>query len=461
MKIAVIGTGFVGITQGACLAEVGHDVVCVDNNAGRIREYLDFCEGRGKIPIHEPRLDELILKAYRANNLIFSSESERVIRESDLVYICVGTPPLDSKNKKSAADLRYVYGVANEIGRVLGEYPSYKIIVDKSTVPVGTAKRVEDILRRYTDCEFDVVSNPEFLAEGTAVRDCRAPSRVVVGARSSKAINILREIYAPFLRSHPQDFFAMSPESAELAKYAANTNLAMQVVLANIFANLARKVGADWNEIKPAVLADPRIGRFVHPGLGFGGSCFRKDVSEVLHMLEEAEVAAVDYKLIELGLDQNEYQKLELNRRIHSLYGEDLSGRTFGVWGLSFKHNTSDLRDAASLEVIPDLVRRGAKVIAHDPAVSPEEFLHEMRALNVDTRNLTFVSDRYDAANNADGLMILVEWSDYRTLNFDTLRREMKTRTIYDGKDILEISSVMREGFNYYSIGRRDFIAGI
>jgi UDPglucose 6-dehydrogenase len=178
-------------------------------------------------------------------------------------------------------------------------------------------------------------------------------------------------------------------------------------------------------------------------------------------MLEEAEVAAVDYKLIELGLDQNEYQKLELNRRIHSLYGEDLSGRTFGVWGLSFKHNTSDLRDAASLEVIPDLVRRGAKVIAHDPAVSPEEFLHEMRALNVDTRNLTFVSDRYDAANNADGLMILVEWSDYRTLNFDTLRREMKTRTIYDGKDILEISSVMREGFNYYSIGRRDFIAGI
>ena len=448
MNIAVIGAGFVGAVQAAALASHGHRVICADLNQELITAYRRFSRGQGPLPIHEADLDNLLLKS--KENLRFTTDSYYAIEQSDIVYSAVGTPPQDS-SRYAPADMRFVYDVATTFGEVMQD-GQYRLLINKSTVPVGTAKRVEDIVSELTSAEFAIVSNPEFLAEGTAVRDCIQPSRIVVGSNSSRAIQILRQLYQPFIGSRDK-FFAMDPESAELVKYSSNTMLATQVILTNILANFAERTGGDWNKVKEAVAADPRIGSFLAQGLGYGGSCFRKDVSQLLHSLQESGADEEDITFIRASLAQNDYQKLQLTRKLTARYGEDLTGKTFSVLGLSFKAGTSDIRDAASLDVIPDLLRRGATVHAHDP-VAIEEFKKELAKETIPTRNLHYHFDQYDTLQDTDGLLVLVEWEDYKKMDLGRIKQTMKTPLILDGKGILPLEEMVKLGLDYHAIGR-------
>ena len=328
--------------------------------------------------------------------------------------------------------------------------------MNKSTVPVGTAQRVEKIIKEFYDGEFDVASNPETLAEGRAVRDASTPNRIIVGVRSERAKKIFNELYASFFFPQQERIFFMSPESAELTKYACNTYLASQVVLTNLCANLAKKSGANWRDMLPAILADERIGKFVHPGLGFGGSCFRKDVHQLYNSLREAGLSEKDTNVLRSLLEQNEHQKLEINRVLEEVYGEMLSRTTLAVWGLSFKKDTNDVREAASLQVIPELLKKGAKIRAHDPEAE-EEFLEEMKKMDVDTSQLALCEDNYEAVEGCDGVLILNDWKVYRQPDFVELRKRLKQKIIFDGKDVLSYAHMQEEeDFSYYSIGRPD-----
>ena len=449
MKIAVAGAGFVGVVHSAVLANQDNKVVLFDVNEQRIKALQDFCEGKSKyLPIQETGLSSLMLRAYDNGSLRFTTDAEQAIKDSLVVFSCVGTPDENGK-----ADLKYVDSVAEKFAEVLSKHPSYKILANKSTVPVGTAKRVTEIIKKYYDKEFDVVSNPETLAEGRAVRDATQPNRIIVGVDSEKAKDIMFQIYAPFFLPRQEKIYFMSPESSELAKYACNTYLATQVVLTNVFANLAKRSGANWRDIVPAVLDDIRIGKFVHPGLGFGGSCFDKDVSQLIHSIKEFGGSEDDLKVLSQVLNQNQHQKLEINRIIERIYSKDLSGKTFGVWGLSFKKDTNDIRQSAALEVIPDLLKRGAKVIAHDPAGN-EEFQKVLSHLNIDTTNLTLVTEKYEATKAVDALLVLNDWKTYTRPDYHTLAENMKNKILFDAKDLLHYDDVKESGFEYYSIGR-------
>ncbi|MSR86298.1 UDP-glucose/GDP-mannose dehydrogenase family protein, partial [Candidatus Woesearchaeota archaeon] len=354
MKIAVAGAGFVGIVHAAVMANQGHKVILFDIDAKKIEHLQAYCRNEtNTLPIYEEGLEELFRRNSREERLFFTTDKKSAIKDSDVIFIAVGTPFDDKEGK---ANLQYVEDVAKTIGEVLQEYPNYKLIVDKSTVPVGTAEHVKSIIRKYYTGDFDVASNPETLAEGSAVQDALYPNRVIIGVDSSRAEKILREIYSPFFFPHQSGrVHVMGLRDAELSKYAFNTYLAAQVHMTNVLANISRKAGANWRAIIPAVLGDERIGRFVHPGLGFGGSCFRKDVSALKRTAEDLGLDTYTTDSLKIILDQNEHQKEKINHRIIHLFGEDLSGLTIAVWGLTFKKDTNDVRDAASLVAIPDL----------------------------------------------------------------------------------------------------------
>ena len=454
MKIAVAGAGFVGLVHAAVMAKQGHTVILFDVNEKRIQNLNDFIEGKTEIlPIHEEGLAEILRFTAKNHLLECTIDQKRAIRESTIIFIAVGTPP-DAQGK---ADVKYVEALAEEIGKILQEYPSYKLIINKSTVPVGTAKKVKAIIQKYYQGDFDLASNPETLAEGQAVQDALRPNRIIVGVDSEKAKHIFQELYASFFPPQQEKIFFMSPESAELTKYACNTYLASQVVLTNVFANIAKKSGANWRDMAPAILADERIGRFVHPGIGFGGSCFRKDVSQLYNTSREKGNANEDSAVLQAILEQNEKQKKEIIYSLEKRYGKDFSGKIFAVWGLSFKKDTNDIRDAASLTIIPELLRNGARIQAHDPEAKIE-FIEELKKQKIDLSSLNLYDEKYKATENADALLILNDWKEYRQPDLKYLKGLLKEKNIFDGKDVLNYLQMKEEDFNYFSIGRPDII---
>jgi UDPglucose 6-dehydrogenase len=440
MKITMIGTGYVGLVTGACLAEVGNDVLCLDVDARKI----DILESGG-VPIHEPGLDPMIRRNVAAGRLRFTTDVDAAVGHATVQFIAVGTPP----DEDGSADMQYVLQAARNIGRRMTQWT---LIVDKSTVPVGTADRVRaeiagELAARGVDLPYAVASNPEFLKEGAAVDDFMKPDRVVIGADNERAIAILRNIYAPFQRNRER-LLVMDLRSAELTKYAANAMLATRISFMNELANLAEKLGADVESVRQGIGSDPRIGwHFLYPGAGYGGSCFPKDVKALQHAARRAGT-----KLLVLGAVEaaNDAQKKILVDKIVARFGGDLSGRRFAVWGLAFKPNTDDMREAPSRVVIESLAQLGATICAYDPVA-----MDEAKRLLGDTPRLTFAGTPLDACDGADALVVVTEWKEFRSPDFEMLHRRMKQPLIFDGRNLYEPDVVRSAGFEHVSIGRR------
>jgi UDPglucose 6-dehydrogenase len=440
MKITMIGTGYVGLVTGACLAEVGNDVLCLDVDARKI----DILESGG-VPIHEPGLEPMIRRNVAAGRLRFTTDVDAAVGHATVQFIAVGTPP----DEDGSADMQYVLQAARNIGRRMTQWT---LIVDKSTVPVGTADRVRaeiagELAARGVDLPYAVASNPEFLKEGAAVDDFMKPDRVVIGADNERAITILRNIYAPFQRNRER-LLVMDLRSAELTKYAANAMLATRISFMNELANLAEKLGADVESVRQGIGSDPRIGwHFLYPGAGYGGSCFPKDVKALQHAARRAGT-----KLLVLGAVEaaNDAQKKILVDKIVARFGGDLSGRRFAVWGLAFKPNTDDMREAPSRVVIESLAQLGATICAYDPVA-----MDEAKRLLGDTPRLTFAGNPLDACDGADALVVVTEWKEFRSPDFEMLHRRMKQPLIFDGRNLYEPDVVRSAGFEHVSIGRR------
>ena len=432
MKITVIGTGYVGLVAGACLAESGNDVICADIDESKIKRL-----NSGEVPIYEPGLEPLIQRNLRAGRLRFTTEVGKGVESSTVIFIAVGTPP----EEDGSADLKHVLQAAKTVGRAMnGE----KIVITKSTVPVGTARLVREAIEAQTDHPVHVCSNPEFLKEGAAVDDFMKPDRVVLGVDSDHATQILRELYAPFVRAGAP-ILMMDVPSAEITKYAANAMLATRISFMNSMAQLCEKTGADIDEVRKGIGSDDRIGpSFLFPGIGYGGSCFPKDVKALLKMMDELDV---DGSILEAVEDVNSFQKVTLLRRLTQCLGNDLSGRIIAVWGLAFKPDTDDMREAPSISTVEGLLERGATVRAHDPAAAGEA-----GALFGD--RIQLVSSQYDALHEADALVIHTEWHPYRHPDFARMKSLMAEPLIFDGRNIYDPKTMAREGFEYYSIGR-------
>jgi len=441
MKIGIIGTGYVGSVTGACFAEMGNTVICVDTNAEKIAQF-----NQGKAPLHEKGLDELIEKNLRNKTLFFTTDLGKAVKKSTIIFIAVGTPP----NEDGSADLSHVINVAKSIGKLM-THPL--IIVDKSTVPVGTADLVkktiaQELKKRKADISFHVVSNPEFLAQGTAVQDFLEPSRVVVGADDPKVLKTMEELYAPFMRREGR-FYAMDPRTAETVKYASNCFLAAKISVNNELANICSRVGADFDLVRQAMGADPRIGEsFMYAGPGFGGSCFPKDVRALVKIAKDNNYTA---EMFLQTLATNEKQKHVLADMVIKKLGKNLSGKTFAVWGLAFKAGTDDMRESSSVTIIKKLLQKGAKIQAHDPeamkmARTPEYF--------GDHPKITYFEDKYEALNNADALLIITEWKEFRTPDFEEIKKYLKNPIIFDGRLLYEPERMKELGIKYYSIGR-------
>ena len=439
MKVAVIGTGYVGLVTGTCLAESGNDVVCIDNNPAKI-EMLN----KGGMPIYEPGLTELVGKNRRDERLHFSTDLSTAVQQSRLIFIAVGTPQSDAGD----ADLSAVWAVAKAIALALKPLPvgpaGSRVVITKSTVPVGTNKRVAEILAENGCPHVDVASNPEFLKEGAAIEDFMKPDRIVVGIRKPEVGEALRELYAPFLRTeHP--FLTMTPESAEMTKYAANAMLATKISFINEMANLCDHLNADINDVRRGIGHDKRIGfQFLFPGPGYGGSCFPKDIRAILGMgrkvgHELAMMQAVD--------DVNEVQKQVLFQKIHSHHSGKLAGKTFAIWGLAFKPRTDDIREAPALVLIDSLLAAGAKCRVHDP-----EAMANVKAIYGD--KLVYCDKPYGVLEGADGLAILTEWQEFRTPDFELMKRLLVAPVIFDGRNIYDEKTTAQYGFTYYAIGR-------
>ena len=433
MQLAVIGTGYVGLVAGAGFADFGNDVACVDVSAEKIERLQ-----RGQVPIYEPGLDVLIAKNVRDGRLSFSTDVGGAIRGAEVVFIAVGTPPAAD----GSADLSAVYSVAETIGRTLQDY---KVIATKSTVPVGTADKIREIIGGLTKQPFGVASNPEFLKEGDAVNDFMKPDRVIVGSEDPRAREVLRHLYNPFVRTSDR-IHLMDPRSAELTKYAANALLASRISFMNDLAVLAEKLGADIDPVRRAVGADPRIGaRFLFPGAGFGGSCFPKDLSALLHAASEV---GHELDIVRATERVNARQKHILGKKVLAHFGGSLEGVTIAIWGLAFKPQTDDIREAPALTLIDDLLEAGATVQAHDP-----QAMANVRAL-YGTRVL--LSDgMYGAAEGADALVLVTEWHEYRRPDFTRLRRILRTPNLFDGRNMWEPDELRGMGFSYSGIGRR------
>ena len=432
MHITVIGTGYVGLVAGACFADMGNDVICVDNNKQKL-EQLE----KGIIPIYEPGLEELVKSNTLEKRLTFSSDLDSAVKASEVCFIAVGTP----QGEDGSADLQYVLGVAEEIAKAMN---GYKVIVDKSTVPVGTAEKVAEIIKANTIHPFDVVSNPEFLKQGNAVDDFSSPDRVVIGSNSERATKIMQEIYSPFFRTGNR-VVVMDVKSAEMTKYAANSFLATKISFMNEIANLCEKVGADAEMVRVGMSTDSRIGnKFLFPGLGYGGSCFPKDVKA---LIKTGVDNGCEMNIIKAADEANKKQRINFLDKITKHFGEDLTGKTFAVWGLAFKPKTDDLREAPSITIINDLLKRGAKVKAFDPkAMDTAKFYFK------DT--ITYLDSAYEALEGADALLLLTEWNEFRRPDFERVKSLLKQPVIFDGRNQYNSERVREKGFNYYSIGK-------
>lgn len=433
MKICVIGTGYVGLVAGTCLADMGNEVICVDNDLNKLEKLKN-----GVIPIYEPGLEELIKSNVMEGRLVFSDNLADAVEKSLVCFIAVGTP----QSEDGSADLHYVEQVAESIGKAI---KSYKVIVNKSTVPVGTAQRVTNIIKRFYDGEFDVVSNPEFLKQGAAVEDFLKPDRVVIGSNSSRATAIMQEVYAPFFRTASR-FVIMDVKSAEMTKYAANSFLALKISYANEIANICEAVGADAEMVRIGMSLDKRIGsQFLFPGLGYGGSCFPKDVKALLK-------TAVDnncgHRLIEAADEVNKEQRVIFITKILQRFGADLSGKTFAVWGLTFKPKTNDMRMSPSITIVNALLELGAKVQAYDPKGFEQ-------AKSIWGDKITYANSSYGALVLADCLLLLTEWNEFRRPDFDKVKELMKSPVIFDGRNQYDGERLIQKGFEYHCIGKR------
>ena len=431
MKIAVIGTGYVGLVAGACLAEGGNDVICVDKDAAKIRTLT-----RGGIPIYEPGLEELVRRNRHEKRLSFTTTLAKAVRESAIVFIAVGTP----QDEDGAADLQHVLAVAREIAAAMN---GYRVIVNKSTVPVGTAARVREIIRRETTHPFSVVSNPEFLKQGAAVEDFMKPDRVVIGAEDPRATELMLELYSPFTRTGAP-IMVMDCASAELTKYAANAMLATRISFMNEVANVCELVGADVDEVRRAMGADRRIGTsFLFPGVGYGGSCFPKDVKAMIRFAAEKDY---EFQVLHAVEAVNAFQKTRLFTKMKAHFGA-LKGKTVAVWGLAFKPRTDDMRDAPSITLIEALLSAGATVQAYDPEATKV-------AKRIFGSRVTFAARNYDALKGADCLAIVTEWSEFRRPDFARMRKLMRSPVVFDGRNLFTPEQMKQNGFTYYSIGR-------
>ena len=439
MKITVIGTGYVGLVSGTCLAEVGNDVLCLDLDEGKVRIL-----NSGGIPIHEPGLLDMVARNRAAGRLRFTTDVAEAVAHGLLQFIAVGTPP----DEDGSADLQYVVAAARSIGCHMD---GYRVIVDKSTVPVGTADKVraavaEELAARGLSTEFGVVSNPEFLKEGAAVEDFMRPDRIIVGAEEPRAIELMRQLYAPFQRSHER-LIVMDVRSAELTKYAANAMLATRISFMNELANLAERLGADIESVRQGIGADPRIGyQFLYPGCGYGGSCFPKDVQALNRTADEAGSPLRVLNAVEAA---NDFQKGVLGRKIAARLGEDLAGRRFALWGLAFKPNTDDMREAPSRRVVIDLLARGAAVCAYDPVA-----MIEARRVFGDEPRLAYAETPMAALDGADALLIVTEWKEFRSPDFEDMKRRLKQPLVFDGRNLYDPAQMRAAGFRYFAIGR-------
>ncbi len=431
MKIAVVGTGYVGLVAGACLAESGNDVVCVDKDEAKVRTLR-----RGAVPFYEPGLEELVKRNRHEKRLTFTTTLAKAVRESAVVFIAVGTPAGDD----GSADVQQVLGVARDVARAMN---GYKVIVDKSTVPVGTSERVREVVRRETTHPFSVVSNPEFLKQGAAVEDFMKPDRVVIGVEDPRAEALMLELYAPFTRTGAP-VMVMDCASAELSKYAANAMLAARISFMNEIANVCELVGADVDQVRRSVGADRRIGpSFLFPGIGYGGSCFPKDEQALIHFAAEKRY---EFKILRAVEAVNAYQKTRLLTKMRAHFGT-LKGKTVAVWGLSFKPRTDDMREAPAVVLIEGLLNAGAKVQAYDPEA--------MRvAKGIFGSRVTYAAGNYEALKGADGLAIVTEWNEFRRPDFARMRTLMRTPVVFDGRNIFTPQQMQQNGFTYYSIGR-------
>ncbi|WP_394771844.1 UDP-glucose dehydrogenase family protein [Mucilaginibacter sp.] len=434
MKIAVIGTGYVGLVTGTCLAETGNEVVCVDIVEEKVNKMR-----AGEMPIYEPGLDQLFHRNIKQERLTFTTNLAEAIAPAKVIFLALPTPP----GADGSADLSYVLGAAKDIAKLITEY---KVIVTKSTVPVGTADKVTAVLKANTNVPFAVVSNPEFLREGVAVEDFMKPDRVVIGTMDEKARQIMGDLYAPYVRQGNPILY-MDERSSELTKYAANSFLATKITFMNEIANMCELVGADVDMVRKGVGADARIGkRFLFPGVGYGGSCFPKDVQALAKAAEENNY---EFKILNSVMEVNETQKKRLVVKLRDYYGKDgLKGKTFALWGLAFKPETDDIREAPALYIIEDLLAAGAKVVAYDPEGMPN-----VKKLLGD--KISYASDRYSALDDADALLIVTEWPVFRTPDFDFMKEKLKAPVIFDGRNLYDLDRMEDCGFYYSSIGRK------
>lgn len=433
MKIAVIGTGYVGLVSGTCFAETGNHVICVDNNVEKVNKLLN-----GELPIYEPGLELIFERNTRQGRLKFTTDLETAVKQAQIIFLALPTPP----GEDGSADLSYVLGVAAQLGKIIDDY---KVIVDKSTVPVGTAEKVHAAIATHAKVPFDVVSNPEFLREGVAVEDFLKPDRVVVGTSSQRAREIMQRLYEPYVRQGNPIIF-MDERSAEMTKYAANSYLAMRISFMNEIANLCELAGADVDNVRKGMGSDKRIGpRFLFPGVGYGGSCFPKDV-QALSLT--ARQYAYDFRILDAVMSVNYQQRHVLAEKIKDFYGDEIRGKKIAVWGLAFKPNTDDIREAPALYIIEDLLEKGAVITAFDP-----EAMENTKKVLGD--RITYATDPYDALQGADALAIVTEWSEFRTPDLERMAVAMASRVIFDGRNLYSLEGMQQTGWYYASIGRR------
>lgn len=436
MKIAVVGTGYVGLVAGTCFADSGNNVVCVDIDPEKIKKLH-----QGQIPIFEPGLEGLVLRNVEEERLSFTTDIKSSVENSEIIFIAVGTPP----DEDGSADLKHVLAVARDIGKNMN---NFKVVVNKSTVPVGTADKVTAEIKKHTNLEFSVVSNPEFLKEGAAIDDFMRPDRVVIGTSNPKAAEMMRRLYAPFVRSG-NPIHVMDERSAELTKYAANSLLATKISFINEIANLCDKVGANIEHIRQGIASDSRIGHhFIYPGTGYGGSCFPKDVQALIRTAREY---GVETQIIQSVEDVNYRQKTVLFERIKDYFNGDLAGKTIAMWGLAFKPRTDDMREAPAIAMINALAKEGATIHGHDP-----EALHEAKRIFGDRvgKDITLFNKKYDALEDADALLIMTEWNAFREPDFHLIKESLRRPAIFDGRNLYEPERMDELGIDYFSIGR-------
>ena len=439
MNLTVIGTGYVGLVTGTCFSAMGNNVSCIDIDTKKIEDLK-----KGKIPIYEPGLEQMVKKNFDKKTLHFSTKLNDGLEKAKVVFIAVGTPMGDD----GSADLQYVLSVAKQLGK---EMINPLVVVDKSTVPVGTGDKVKAVIqkeldKRDVDIEFHVVSNPEFLKEGAAIEDFMKPDRIVIGADSEKGFDIMKDLYAPFTHNHDR-IITMDIRSAEMTKYVANAMLATKISFMNEVANICELVGADVNQVRIGIGSDTRIGySFIYPGSGYGGSCFPKDVKALKKIAEDKGYKA---KLITSVEDVNDRQKLVIADKVVKHFGEDLNGKIFALWGLAFKPGTDDMREAPAIYIVKELVRRGAKIQAYDPKAMDEAQYFYLK----DVKEITYFNSKYETLQNADAMILLTEWKEFRSPDFEELKQQLKTPVIFDGRNQYSTLNLKEKGFDYYQIG--------